>query len=263
MEIIRTLLFIFIVNNPAAVNKTSSSEPAFLGTWREVEVIERTDNKLRYHHQQKLYCFDKNGTVRVSSGEGKESVRWVRKDGSLFLLMPVSGQYQPFAVRFVDSTVAAHRLLETDKAARAILLIQAMKDDHLYGSHSDDYPGRRDHSADRSTRSGDRFTLGRVSVIGTPRAEVSGNVNVRGRRIVFSPAMVLPDKYKQRGLSFFVKIAVTVSPEGIVTAASIVGTTGDGELDRIIAQFARRYRFESVTSGEDQSGTIAFHIKPQ
>ena len=263
MDIIRTLLFIFIVNNPTAANKATSSDPAFLGTWREVEVIEKVGNKLKYNHQQKLYYFDKKGTVLVSSREGKESVRWIRKDGSLFLLMPVSGQHLPFTVRFVDSTVAAHRLLETEKAAKAVLLIQAMKDDHLYGSHSDDYPGRRDHSADRSTRSGDNYTLGRDNLIGTPRTGVSGTINVRGRRVVYSPAMVLPEKYKQRGLSFYVTIAVTVSPEGLVTTASIVGTTGDPELDGIVVQFARRYRLEPISSGQDQTGTISFHIRPQ
>lgn len=150
-------------------------------------------------------------------------------------------------------------------------------------SHNiDDYPGRKDLNKDRDTRSGDSFTLGRDPLrrtgdnrdplrdSGTRRANqgnkgsgVSGNVNVRGRRVVYTPAMELPAKYKQRGLSFYVTLNVVVTPEGLVSSASVVGTTGDPELDRIVAQFARRYRLEPISTGLDQSGTIGFQIRPQ
>lgn len=150
------------------------------------------------------------------------------------------------------------------------------------GPSTDDYPGRRDLNKDRDTRSGDDFSLGRDPLrrtgdnrdplrdSGSRRANqgnkgsgITGNVNVRGRRVVYSPVMVLPDKYKQRGLSFYVTLNVVVTPEGLVSSASVVGTTGDPELDRIVVQFARRYRLEPVSTGLDQSGTIGFQIRPQ
>jgi len=145
----------------------------------------------------------------------------------------------------------------------------------------DDYPGRRDLNNDKDTRDGNYHSIGRDAITrntdtrdplkdtGSRRATqgnqgngVTGNVNVRGRRVVYRPTMVLPAKYNRSGLSFTVKISVVVSPEGIITAASVVGMTGDPELDRILVQFARRHRLEAVNGG-DQAGTISFLIRPR
>ena len=145
----------------------------------------------------------------------------------------------------------------------------------------DDLPGRRDMNKDRSTRDGDYYSIGRSDLnrnadnrdpdrdSGSRRANqgntgsgVTGTVNVRGRRVVYRPVMTLPAKYNKRGLSHSVSIRVVVSPEGIITAASVVGPTGDAELDRILVQFARRHRLEAI-SGTDQSGTISFYIRPR
>jgi len=143
----------------------------------------------------------------------------------------------------------------------------------------DDYPGRRDLNKDTKTRDGNFNSLGRDGLTrtgddrnplrteGTKRASrgnrgnsVYGVMNVRGRKVVYRPRIVLPAKYSRRGLSYTVRVKVTISPEGHVISAVVMGAPGDAELRRIIVQAARRYRLER---GGSDFGMLVITIRPR
>jgi len=146
----------------------------------------------------------------------------------------------------------------------------------------DDYPGRRDLNKDIRTRDGDFNSLGRNrlardsdnrnplrdsgslrSTQGNRGSSITGFLNVRGRRVVYSPRIVLPSRYSRQGLSYTVRVRVVLSPEGIVTSASVLGLPGDAELRRIIVQAARRYRVESIPGPNNDTGILVITIRPR
>ena len=99
--------------------------------------------------------------------------------------------------------------------------------------------------------------------IGDQGLGVEGTVNVRGRRLVFKPTVELPPEYSQMGLSFTVEVEIVVGEEGLVSSARVVRSDGQPDLERRLVQAARRYRFEAVDGGGNQTGTITFVVRPE
>jgi TonB family protein len=92
---------------------------------------------------------------------------------------------------------------------------------------------------------------------------VTGNINLKGRRVIHRPDIVLPERYSRMGRGYSVGVEFVVAPEGLVVQARVAQSVGDLELERILVQYARRYRFERVTDAGNQAGTITFTIVPQ
>jgi TonB family protein len=148
-----------------------------------------------------------------------------------------------------------------------------------------DMQSYRPSVTDRDTkdREGDRDTIGRDDVTrqtgktGSPGvtgadlarqgdrgAGVTGQVNLRGRNLVYRPVISLPERYSRQGLSYTVQIEIMVTEEGIVSRAAISAPSGNPELDILLEQRARMFRFEAAAMGTgNQSGTIAFSIQPR
>ena len=144
----------------------------------------------------------------------------------------------------------------------------------------DDYPGRKDLNKDTGTRDGSFNSLGRNDLTrnmdnrnplrdsgsrrsnqGNRGSGVTGFLNVRGRRTIYSPRIVLPPRYSRQGLSYTIRVRVVVSPEGIITSASVIGLPGDAELRRIAVQAARRYRVEAAP--REDNAILVIAIRPR
>jgi len=150
-------------------------------------------------------------------------------------------------------------------------------------SFSQDYTGKKSLNKDNKDKQGGSFDLGRDDVdktvgkkgIGgtesnllgkTPVAKkgsLSGRVTMKSRRVTYRPNISLPTKYSKMGTTFTIEFKISVTPEGLVTKATLVRSVGYPDLERRMKQYARRYRFEEALGGGVQVGKITFYIRPR
>ncbi len=150
---------------------------------------------------------------------------------------------------------------------------------------SKDMQAHRPSLTDRDTRdrAGARDTIGRDDLTrqggksstpgisgsdfarqGDRGSGVTGLVNLRGRNCVYRPMITLPERYSRQGLSYTVQVEISVTEEGIVSRAAVTEPSGNPELDLLLEQRARMFRFEAASAGTGtQAGMIAFSIQPR
>jgi TonB family protein len=82
------------------------------------------------------------------------------------------------------------------------------------------------------------------------------------RRITYNPGdPSLPERYRREGIPFSAEIRITVTPEGLVSATSVVKSSGWPEVDRILESNARQYRFAPVLEQRDMEGMYRFQFQ--
>lgn len=132
-----------------------------------------------------------------------------------------------------------------------------------------DIAGRRDSfGRDDLTKQGGKNAPGLTGADfaqqGARGAGVTGLANLRGRSCVYQPAISLPERYSRQGLSYTVQVEIHVAEEGIVSRAAVLEPSGDPELDLLLEQRARMFRFEPAAAGSGiQTGMISFSIQPR
>ena len=128
MEMIRTLLFLFIVTSPQDAMRVPAGAQAFVGSWRVVEYAVPDGQGYRFSLRRVVYEFRRDGSGIVRSRGKSESFRWSQKADRIFLRISGTAASLPLIVRYVDSTASAHGVLEAyrKRHIRAILFIRAM-----------------------------------------------------------------------------------------------------------------------------------------
>ena len=145
----------------------------------------------------------------------------------------------------------------------------------------DEFLGKRSSDRDNKTKDGSAHRLGRDDISKTSDGKkrlkrdagrlsrkgrkgrgVTGVVSIKGRKVIFRPYVSLPEKYNRLGLSFKVSVRVTFNRGGIARMPKIQKSSGYTELDRILCQYARRYRVQP-SSWKNQTGIVIFNIHPK
>lgn len=139
----------------------------------------------------------------------------------------------------------------------------SLERDHRTRAGSHQTPGKDDRSGSRTSDPG-KDDSPRARRRGNRGQGITGIVNVRGRRETHRPAFTLPPRYSRLGLSFTVKVDIRINTDGLVYWARVRRSIGRMELERILEQKARLFRFEKVSADHgNQPATITFQIRPR
>lgn len=83
----------------------------------------------------------------------------------------------------------------------------------------------------------------------------------KGRQLLSAPLPSLPDWVKEQGLDLEVRVAFSVSPEGLVTSARVTQTSGYSDVDAACLEALRKYRFSTSAGASILRGSRIFRTK--
>jgi len=84
---------------------------------------------------------------------------------------------------------------------------------------------------------------------------------VKQRKVVYKPALFLPKKYLSTDMTMYLTVEVNIQKDGHVLNAKMVRTSGQPELDRLLMENAKKYRFEKLTKDSITTGHLTFVLK--
>lgn len=130
MEIIKTVLFLFIVNTSSPATTPADIQKAFIGKWRVVEIVTFRQGKPKTVHQKMVYRFLPNGTVYAEYGARKEKVSWKMVGKRIKLSMPHNRAPLYIEPHFVPTTREAWKKMAgvNSRNFSAMLFIRGMPD---------------------------------------------------------------------------------------------------------------------------------------
>ena len=130
MEIVRTLLFLFVVNNSVPATNPMQLKKNILGKWRVIEVVVVKNTATTTIHQKMVYRFLEDGIGYAEFGTSREQFRW-KMEGQRIMLSKQGSRKKFFSTAvFVTSTAKALQIIKkhNTKSVAAILLVRGMPD---------------------------------------------------------------------------------------------------------------------------------------
>ncbi len=114
-------------------------------------------------------------------------------------------------------------------------------------------------------------TASRTSTTKTTAGSGSGNVSVawddpeagKDRKLLSSPEAVAPDWVKRQGLLMTAIVAVTVTPDGLVSQPRVVRSSGYADVDRAVLEAVRRWRFSAADTTRSESARVSYTMSPR
>ena len=130
MEIIKTVLFLFVINNSTPATTPAEIKEAFIGKWRVVEIVTFRSGKPKMIHQRMVYRFLPDGTVYAEYGTRRENVRWRMVGKRIQLTMPHNRTPLNIEPHFVSNTKEAWKTLGrvNSRNFSAMMFIRGMPD---------------------------------------------------------------------------------------------------------------------------------------
>jgi len=128
MEIIRTFLMLFLINNSPPLTTQAQIREAITTRWRVAEIVQKRNNKNSYTHQRMVYKFNKDGSAEAFLGKRKKNLKWSLQGNLITISMPNSSRKVKAKILFVTSTAAALKKIKDAKSPNVIafMFIKAM-----------------------------------------------------------------------------------------------------------------------------------------